>query len=310
MKHCYCPWVMVWLLCLLLGNAHALDVVLVHSDRNPAYAQASALLVDELLRRGVARTEINVQTLSEWKQGRPESANAKVWVAVGTDAFSALVPLSNRPTLVASMLPRLAYERTLREWGGRASGITAVYFDQPPSRVLATARIAYPESKRVGVLWGNESVLLDNAFQTAAHEQGFVLRSTQVSASSQIFAGLQSVLEDIQVLVALADPLIYNANTIGNILLTSYRAGVPVLAFSPAYVKAGALIGLYSTPTQLTPQTASQVMRVLTNGVVPLPQYPQDFTVEVNDYVARSLGVSFTGAVLLQRIKQMEGAKP
>ncbi|MBT0568768.1 hypothetical protein KIK84_00390 [Curvibacter sp. CHRR-16] len=295
---------------MLLVSANAFEVLVVRSDRNPAYAEASDLLVEELLRRGVSRSDIGLQTVTEWQQNRSVSMGAKVWLAVGSDALSTLLAVPNRPPVVASMLPKLAYDRTLREWGGRSAGVTAVYFDQPLPRVLAAARAAYPESKRVGVLWGNESVLVSNAFQTAAHEQGFAVRSAQVFASTQIFAALQSVLDDTQLLIALADPLVYNASSVSNILLTSYRVGVPVLAFSPAYVRAGALLALYTTPKQLAPQIVAQVMGVLSSNSVPAAQFPQDFTIDVNDYVAKSLGFATSAAVLTERVKRMEAIKP
>ena len=35
------------------------------------------------------------------------------------------------------------------------------------------------------------------------------------------------------------------------LLLTTYRAGVPIVAYSESYLQAGAVVALYSTPPQI-----------------------------------------------------------
>jgi ABC-type uncharacterized transport system substrate-binding protein len=79
-----------------------------------------------------------------------------------------------------------------------------------------------------------------------------------------------------------------------------------VLGFSPAYVRAGALVSLHSTPAQVGIQAASLARSVL-NGQSPAPsQYPADFTVEVNTHVARSLGLELDAAALTKQLRQLE----
>ena len=81
-----------------------------------------------------------------------------------------------------------------------------------------------------------------------------------------IFPALKQVLEDAEVLLALADAQIYNSNSLQNILLTSFRARVPLVAFSPAYVRAGALMAVHVTPTQLGAQAGVIARGVLLQG--------------------------------------------
>jgi hypothetical protein len=45
--------------------------------------------------------------------------------------------------------------------------------------------------------------------------------------------------------------VVFNSQTAGSILTAAYRRQVPLTGFSPAYVKAGALLALYSTPAQV-----------------------------------------------------------
>ena len=76
------------------------------------------------------------------------------------------------------------------------------------------------------------------------------------------------------------------------VLLTSYRAKIPVVGFSEGLVKAGALLALYSSGRQQGKQGAEIANRILAgDGGLPAPQYPTYFTVRVNSSVARSLGI-------------------
>jgi ABC-type uncharacterized transport system substrate-binding protein len=100
------------------------------------------------------------------------------------------------------------------------------------------------------------------------------------------------------------------------LLLTTYRAQVPVVGFSEGLVKAGALLGLFSTAQQMGKQGAEIVSRVLAGDAgLPAPQYPRYFTVRINNSVARSLGISLPdetalGTALITRSEQRETMRP
>ena len=113
-------------------------------------------------------------------------------------------------------------------------------------------------------------------------------------------------LEGSDALLAVADPAVFNSATVSNVLLASYRAKLGVYGFSPSYVKAGALVGVYSTPAQIGAHTADTVRSLLRGAAVPSGQYPAEFTVSVNEHVARSLGLSLDEASLTERLKRME----
>ncbi|MCK9215528.1 MAG: hypothetical protein M0P52_13940, partial [Rhodoferax sp.] len=78
-------------------------------------------------------------------------------------------------------------------------------------------------------------------------------------------------------------------------------------AFSPAYVRAGALLAVYSTPPQVGAQAAQWVLDVLANRVLPeLALQPLDFEISVNEPVARVLGLSLDVQALTLALKRQE----
>lgn len=286
----------------------AAGVLVVSSERSAAYEEAAEALMAELERGGVGRTEVEFVTTSEWSQGNDRSS--KLIVTLGYEAAQALVTSDVRTPVLSALLPRSSYERILRVSSRKVSGqLSAIYLDQPLNRQVALIRLALPSVRRIGVLWGTESLIHAPSLRSLAPSSGFQFVEANIVASEPLFPGLKRVLDDSEVLLALADPTVYNSNTIQNVLLASFRARVPVLAFSPAYVRAGALLALYVTPTQVGQQVASVVRGVLQGKPLPSsPAYAQNFSVAVNEHVARSLGLALDAEGLASQLRQREGA--
>lgn len=74
------------------------------------------------------------------------------------------------------------------------------------------------------------------------------------------------------------------------------------------YVKAGALLALYSTPAQIGQQAGEVARQGLASGSLQPPAAPRHFRIGTNPYVARSLGISLEDASVLQeRLERAEG---
>ncbi len=290
------------------GWVSAAEVLVLSSERSPSYTDASQAAVSELVRLGVRRTDIAQLYASELAAGDLGTAQgAKVWITLGSDALARALQREGRPALVSALIPRLGFERLLRDNPGKTTApALAVYLDQPFGRQLDLMRLVLPETRRVGVLWGPESTAQQATLQAAAQARGMDVVAGSVTASTTLFSGLKSVLDGADVLLAVADPQVYNGATISNILLATYRARVPMVAFSPAYVKAGAMLAVYSTPRQIGVQAGALARTVLQGGAVPASQYPLEFSVAVNEHVARSLGVVLDEATLNERMHRME----
>ena len=290
------------------GWVSAAEVLVLSSERSPSYTDASQAAVSELVRLGVRRTDIALLYVPELTPGElGATQGAKVWITLGSDALARALAREGRPPVVSALIPRLGFERLLRESTGKtAAPVVAVYLDQPFGRQLDLMHQALPDVKRVGVLWGQESLLQQANLQAAAQTRGVELVAGVVPTSTSLFAGLKTVLDGADVLLAVADPQVYNGATISNILLATYRARVPMVAFSPAYVKAGAMLAVYSTPRQIGVQAGALARTVLQGGAVPASQYPLEFSVAVNEHVARSLGMALDEATLNERMHRME----
>lgn len=161
----------------------------------------------------------------------------------------------------------------------------ALVIDQPASRQMQIAHHIYPALSEFSVFSGHGTGA--GTDEIVAGVEVFPYRS-HIPLPTQ----LGDVLSTHDALIATSDSGIYNASTLSTVLLTAYGYGKPVIGYSRAYVKAGALVTCYSTPGQILRQVAAYLVADpasdLSSGKTFYPDY---FSVVDNPRVARSLGL-------------------
>jgi putative ABC transport system substrate-binding protein len=176
------------------------------------------------------------------------------------------------------------------------ANLTAIVIDQPLSRQATLAKKVYPALSRFAVLSKNkvsQSVIENDDIYVSAYRTGKAL-------APQLIEGTTS----LDALIATPETAIYNRSTLRTVLLTAYGYGKPVVGYSRAYVKAGALITGYSTPDQVFRQIAEmsddsfvvksvipQADRVATSARAVRVISPKYFSIVDNPSVAKSLGL-------------------
>jgi ABC-type uncharacterized transport system substrate-binding protein len=291
---------LLFLLALTTTPLWAANILVVLSESAPsyqAYAQGFRASIDKRSRN----TDVQVLELSQLNnQTLPE---ATLLIAVGSRAAESLASMNLHQPLLMAMLPKTTLDRLLSQQP-KAGG---VYIDQPPARYMALVRAALPEVERIGLLVGRDSKDSSARLLTAARDARLRAQAESIYNEADIYPAMQRLLTDGGVLLATPDASVFNAQTIPSILLSAYRRGVPVIGFSPAYISAGAMVALYSTPEQISTQSADICLQVLAGGPMPAPQYPHQYTIGTNERVARSLGLTLEGdALIKERLERLE----
>jgi hypothetical protein len=301
----------VWsvVMTLVLPAAAAPQVLVALSEEGGAYAEAAAVFKAELGDAQLATA--TWQGLLNDKAVAPD-----LIVTVGVAAFEgALDWLAakggawERVPLLAVMLPRAAYDAQALQVAVGRRPMSAAVLDQPLGRQMALIRRALPERRRVGVLPGPQTLPLLKGLQKEAAARGLTLvAAPAIGAPADLYPSLKAVLDEADVILALPEPTVYHGASLQNILLTTYRARVPLVAFSPAYVKAGAVLALYSTPAQVARRAAEMTRTWLAGRGLPPPQAPREFAVTMNAKVAASLGLQLDEAALIaEELRRLEG---
>jgi ABC-type uncharacterized transport system substrate-binding protein len=295
-----------------LAADRAAHVVVVLSSENGPYREF-AQAVEKTVRRETTRPpRITVARLHEADAVLSAADKPELVVPVGTRALEHVLHSSIPVPMLAGLIPSTTYDSIMREWP-RVAASSAVFLDQPVQRRLALVKIAIPSAHRVGVVLGPATRHLAPVLIREGNKAGIEVMVASANPDNRLIDPLTDALMHADVFLALPDPAVSNNATIPNILLTAYRRRVPVLGYSPGYVRAGAMVGLYSTPAQLGQQVGEIIARQATTDRWTLPpaQYPKYFEIAVNERVAHSLGIPVPDKRAMEsRLYELEGVTP
>lgn len=271
---------------LTAGQAHPgqLNVSLVLSDSSPPYRRFAESFNNALAANNADVTVVESQAAT--------GNHADLIVAVGMRATELAAAQAGAPVL-AVMIPDSGYQELLAQASRKlpSRAITAIYLSQPWERQLDFLQAALPERRRIGLLYSPDTHIDVEGLRQHILKRGGSLVSLPVDSAERLFPSLERVLDGSDLLLAIPDRPIYNSTNIRNILIASYRKGVPLIGLSQSYVNAGALCAVFSTTEQMADQAGATVASFARNRRLPGTQYPADFTIAVNRQVARSLGI-------------------
>lgn len=267
------------------SSAAALKLTLVLSEQGGAYQEYSNALGAQLANKNVSLSVIDAD------KPLPDS---DLVITAGMKA-AITVARSKPAAMLAVLIPKEGYSKLLLDSSAQlksgASVISAIYLDQPLGRKLDLIAAVLPNVSSIAVLYSAPPKEL-SALRTLVAARKLELNERSISSISDLHAALQSLLLRSDVLLALPDAEIYNTSTIRNILLATYRSKIPLIGFSPAYVKAGALCAVFSTPEQIAAQSSAIILQYAGTHALPAATYAKEFEVSVNEQVARSLGLN------------------
>jgi len=188
------------------------------------------------------------------------------------------------------------------------ASLAGIVLDQPASRQLGLFKALWPDKKSVGLLLGKQGTALQAEFQREADRKGLSLRHGFLKGTQGSVPVLEALMEGRDAIIAPWDRDAFNAQNARVILLTTYRAGLPLLAYSAATVEAGALAAVFSTPENIAQQLAEWLAQQKSSSIkLPKSRIPRYFDVALNKQVARSLNMTIPDReTVLQRMREVE----
>jgi ABC-type uncharacterized transport system substrate-binding protein len=233
----------------------------------------------------------------------PEQAGGRklpsLTILVGVAALRRALEQGYKGQAVAVLISSQAYHQLLGQAPREQSNITALLSDPPAQAQMQLIATLFDRGTAVGTLLSESSLHLERSFRQAAAQYGHELLVERVEAGGSVMKPLQR-LAAAQVILAVPDATIYTPDTLRAILESTYRKGQPMVGFSPATVTAGTLASAYSDIEDLV-MDLSEVIDTngwLINGSLHEARTCRYWRMQINDNVARSLGVSVSDKVL------------
>jgi len=287
--------------------AHAQSVTLIYDDNSNYQAHFVSDISDKLSTvDGVTLSTISSLDLpiESLKNNLPDI------VISLNDTTSEMITGAQLQTSVFHVLTTIAssrrYAPCLPDCSEQLPNHHFFVLDPLPARQAQLIKLIKPSIKNVAVIVTNFSKPQLKYLKPSIKNQGLNLQEYLTDAESVRYL-IDDVSKTSDVILAVADTNIYNAASLSQILLTSYRYRTPVIGFSKGFIKAGALSGTVSTIEQIT-QHVQEIISS-TQGLNPKLGsliFPKYFDVLSNRNVARSLNLHFPSDEELKAIIQSD----
>ncbi|MBV1912302.1 MAG: ABC transporter substrate-binding protein [Cycloclasticus sp.] len=286
----------IYLLMVLFAmpiTSFAQNVTLIYDD-NSLY---QTNFVNSLSAQLLSNTHVNLTTITTTSLSIEtlKKAPSDIIVNVNNDTIKKLIA-SNIPTTTFHALTTLSrsigFAPCLPDCKKKLPQHHFFVLDQPPARQLNLIQLINPMFKEVGIVVTEQSKNQLTQLKEIAARKKLTINE-HISSSKNVRYQIDNISKSSDIILAIADTDIYNATSLSQILLTSYRYRTPIIGFSKGFIRAGAIAGAVSSIEQLAQHLAESISTFnntsepLSNNVI----YPKYFNVVSNRSVAKSLNL-------------------
>lgn len=280
--------------CLLLSSLSRAETILV-------VIPGSSSLTDEFIDQLRAQRSEDRVLVHNLAQDAP-APEASVLVTMGSSSMQWRFEQDISTPTIGTYISRSRLSDG--QWTPLPAHMQIILANPAPSRQLKLASLLIPRLSAVGALYSPAHQAQVIEWQQAAAAINLDLYSLALENQQQLGRQLTDLLDNSDVLVAIDDPSVYNANNLKAILLSSYTRNKVMIGPSAPFIDAGSLSTTYSTPAQMADSVAARLGQPWRPGSV---HYPEHFSVLSNAQVARSLGFPPPDdEALAEQLKQQE----
>ncbi len=214
--------------------------------------------------------------------------DVRLVIAVGSHALAEVQNRKPAAPVVAAMVLR----------GPQTENLAGhVDLDIALATQLGAIKALLPHCTRVGIIRNPQrSRYSAEALEARARKEGFNPAVVDCDRAAHLLKALAAFKDKVDFLLCLPDPDLYNAVTIKPLILTSLEHRLPIVGFSPAFVRAGAVAGIYPDYRETGRQVAELALRMVRGEERVADDSPAKVRVAVNQRVARLLGIEFASA--------------
>jgi hypothetical protein len=251
------------------------QIIIVKSSDNNYFNQS----VETLIKQVDRSTEFKVVMPQDLDAVVETGDEQQIYVALGQTAAEAVISAFN------------AYLTEEQSRNLNLENQVAVLLDQPLQRYLAFCSLMLAVDS-VGIIT-EQAIVLDQGQSDLLRILDFSLNQYQIDPRNKLLPVLRRLLMLNDALLMLPSQSVYNRDTLKGVLLAGYRNRKPVISYSPAHVKSGALASIYSSPVDIGRHLATLINRQLqtpgqqTRGF----EFARYYSIRTNPRIAAALGI-------------------
>ncbi len=266
--------------------ASRISVLVVSESGVAAYGEAVGGVSAVLPAGSFRLVDVGVKTFDRDLANIMENGESRVVIAVGSRALFEVRAHHPGVPVVSAMVLR----------GNDAEpGVRHVDLDIPIAAQLIAMKSLWPGRMRAGIIRNPaQSRYTAELLETLARKEGFSLLVIDCDGPAHLLKTMGAFKGRVDFVLCPPDSELYNAVTIKPLVMASLEQRLPLVGFSPSFVRAGAAAGIFPDYADLGRQAAEVALRVLRGEEHGAPnESPRKVLVAVNQRVARLLGVEF-----------------
>lgn len=290
----YSYTILLMLVFTLTSNVSAKDsnILILLSGNNNVYLDVATTITNSTIKMcrdwGLACQDANYEISQISSQHNHFSHDHRVIVTLGIKAAAFAKKHFSSNHIFSALIPKIS--RIKSSSLGDNENHYLLYLDQPLYRSMLLINALSDGFKNIGVMISSSDNDSEEILTRAASDLDMILNIERVDNADQIGTSLNRLLDNSDILLALPDIKIHNKTTVSNILISAYRKRIPLIGFSSAYVKAGALAAIYSSHEDIAFHVRDNIVSVYSGETIEnREQNPAYFSILFNSEVARSL---------------------
>ena len=258
------------------------DTILIIKSSDNVFFNTS---IEQLINQTHQKVKFHIMALESFKKDNSLLSDANLIITLGIDSVNYIQQSSISIPVIHSYITEFQYKNhKLREKQ------YSILLDQPLQRYLKFIKLLLGKEK-IAIIRNNNNKISPRKIKSLSSTLHIKLEQHLYQQGDNPVNIVRDLLQSNDILLCLPDPEIYNRRSLKGILLTSYRQNKPLISYSPAQVKSGALAAIYSSPKNIGNQIAELVNEILQDKAFkPVSlYYAAEFEIKINNSVAKSL---------------------
>jgi len=259
-------------------------VLTAFESNNEAFGEALAGLRTVLGANGAQIIDLHTAGAESELDRALSRSDVGVLVAVGSESLTAVRARNFNVPVIATMVlhPPQGHFRA------------QVDLEVPLSALLAEMHLLLPQSRRVGIIRGKSSSYPSpEALQAVALRAGYTAVVVESDGPARLLPSVAALRGRADFLLCFPDADLFNSVTIKPLILATLEDRLPVIGFSPGFVRAGAAAGIYPDYQEVGRQAGEMALRIARGEEHGTEEGPRKLRTAVNQRVARLLGIEF-----------------
>ena len=282
-----------------------MTIILLMSVKSHAFAEKYLFVSDldhryhqnivELISSGLEDLDHEIDNISYENYDSEAITPYSSLITIGYRAAVSVINDSTDKPVLSLLIPKQVFNLILRKSINKDKRylFSSIYIDQPIKRQINLINELSDSFRKIGILYGKNSYSSKKTITNTIKKSGLEVKNITVLERTELISETRHLSENSDLLLAVPDSTIYNRRSIKGILLTTYRNKIPVIGFSRAYVKAGALAAVYSSAENISRQAIEIIKHNTRHAYISAKRFhPKYFEVEINTKVARSLNIN------------------